>query len=377
MTDRVGLVNLGNTCFLNAVLQALRYSPPIAEIFLKHVDRDVTLREESDRKGIVTAFQTLMRDFWTISAPAGRTPSLVPRGFLFHLHTVLRDTEDDWYRPGQQCDAAEAITYILNSLHDGMYRRVKMDVAGEASSTEEASHIKAIQSWASFFSREFSPIVTHFNGQTQITVTCTECGNISERYEPWLMLKAPIPGAETAGGPAPTLEACLDHCFAAETIEGYACDGCKKRTTAKKQERLSHLPPVVILSIKRFTNAGHKIRGKIPWDVDALDLSPWTAFARDPFTDSRERPVYETFAVIEHHGFTHGGHYRMFAREGGATWLEYDDSSVREVPPDAVVTADSYVAFLMPRLHAGAMRGTLAAHVGAARSTKGFMTAEE
>lgn len=346
MEDRIGLANIGNTCFLNVILQALRHSPPINTIFLN--ERDVVPREESNRKQLLAAFQTLLRDFWTVRAPPGSRPSLVPRGFFHSLHTVLRETDDHWYRPGQQCDAAEALQYILDSLHDAMYRRVRMEVSGTAASSEEQSQVKALTSWSEFFAREYSPIVSNFNGQCQIKITCTACGNVSERFEPWLMIKAPIPGADVVGGPAPSMRACLDEAFKSEDIEDYACEKCKTKTRATKSEQISRLPPVTIVSIKRFTNAGHKVRGLIPWDLDLLDFAPWLAFARDPFTNTSYNSEYETFAVIEHHGSTFGGHYRMYARRG-ADWTEYDDSSAIPISPDRVVTPDSYILLLMPK----------------------------
>jgi ubiquitin C-terminal hydrolase len=336
----MGLANLGNTCFLNVVLQALRLSPPIGILFLSE---DVSVRKESKKSEMVTAFQTFIRDFWSARIAEESTPTMVPRGFLHALHNVIRDTDDDWYHHGQQADAAEALQYILDSLHDAMYRRVKMDVRGKSTTREETSQIKAIESWASFF-----------GGQTQICIRCNTCGSVSERYEPWLMIKAPIPGADAVGGPVPTLDACIQSAFAPESIEDYHCDTCKTKQRATITTRISRLPPITIVTVKRFTNSGHKVRGKIAWDLSETDYSSVMAFHRDPFSDSRGSSVYETFAVIEHHGSTHGGHYHMYARQNDA-WFEYDDNSVRNVHPDTVVTADSYIAFMMPKSHAASM----------------------
>jgi ubiquitin C-terminal hydrolase len=236
-----------------------------------------------------------------------------------------------------------------------MYRRVRMELSGSPSTEEEQSQLRAMKSWTEFFGKEYSPIVSNFNGQCQIKIVCTKCNNVSERYEPWLMLKAPIPGAEVEGGRAPTLTECLDSAFETETIDDYACEKCKEKTQAKKSERISRLPPVTIVSIKRFTNAGHKVRGRIPWNLDALDFAPWYAFTRDPFKNSAAESEYVTYAVIEHHGSTHGGHYRMYARHHDDTWYEYDDSSVRTVPPENVITPDSYIALMMPKARMGAM----------------------
>lgn len=351
LATKIGLGNLGNTCFLNSVLQALRLSWPLADLFLPY--KSLSIRAESKKKDLLDAFQTLLRDFWRVVPAEGTQPTLIPHGFFHKLRLVLQDTEDDWYRPGQQSDAAEALQYILDSLHDALQRPVRMDVVGSAipASAEEAAQRRAIESWIGFFKKEYSEIVKQFYGQVQIAVQCTECKTVSERYEPWLMLKAPIPVPGTN-----TLASCLDAAFAPETLTDYQCDTCAKKVSAILRTRISHLPPVTILTLKRFTNTGAKLVGKIAWDLDALDFAPHFAFSYDPITGGggggggggTAPLVYETFAVIEHKGFAQGGHYRMYGKQG-SLWNEYDDSAVRTVHPDAVVTQDSYILFLMPR----------------------------
>jgi hypothetical protein len=116
-----------------------------------------------------------------------------------------------------------------------------------------------------------------------------------------------------------------------------------------------------------------------------MDYSPWMAFHRDPFSDSRDAPVYTTFAVIEHHGSTHGGHYRMYARDlptagsgsAASEWSEYDDSSVRTVAPEHVITPDSYIALMIPKAQAATMYGAMRSRISAARRASASATAAE
>jgi ubiquitin C-terminal hydrolase len=293
---------------------------------------------------------------------------MIPRGFFQSLFNVLEETNNGWYHRGEQADAAEAIQYILESLHDGMYKTVTMSVLGQPSNSEEASQRKAIQSWATSFEKEYSPIIEHFYGQTQICVECNACKSRIERYEPWLMIKTPIPGGDVVGGPAPTLETCLKAAFEPESLEDYECTHCSEKMGRKVNgkatitNRISHLPPIVILSVKRFTNDGNKVRGRLAWDLDSFDLSPVMAFTRNPFQEGPVHTEYETFAVIEHHGSLHGGHYTMFAKQQ-ESWYEYDDNTIADATPDRVVSADSYILFLLPKLAKSAMHQSFAESV--------------
>lgn len=339
----VGLMNLGNTCFLNSVLQALRLCPPFLEAIL---EKPVHLRTESKKRAILSAFQQLM-----LEMKASQQGAVVrPDAFLGSLVQTIRECDDDWYRPREQGDAAECLQYILDSLHDAVYRRVRIGVQGAAGSREEQSQVKALESWASFFSKEYSPIVENFYGQSQIQIRCNACGYMSERYEPWMMMKVPIPGGDVGGGDVPSFTACMDVAHKPEEIESYECDGCKKRQTATMTTRISKLPNILILVFKRFNNRGMKVRAEINWGLDAMNLAPWLAFRRCPFTDVPMRPTYRTFAVIEHHGSTRGGHYRMFGRtERDSCWTEMDDDGIRGLPDAAgIVSPDSYVILARP-----------------------------
>jgi hypothetical protein len=346
LSTTIGLANLGNTCFLNVVLQALRFSPPLGEICL--INDTIEKRKESNKKLLVDEFQTLMRDFWKANVPQGGKPTMMPRRFHGAFLRTIQESGDDWHHFGQQSDAAETIQYILNSIHDATYKNVVMKINGKAHNQEEQAYIKAIESWNLFFHKEYSPIVENYNGQTQTEVMCESCNAVSTRYEPWLMLKVPLPGGTTPYRTAQnaTLTDCLNIGFANDSLDDYQCDKCKTKGKATIRNRISNFPPVIILTLKRFTNNMQKVSGKVTWDMNRLDLRPWAAFSTgDPFNKMYTPPIYETTAVIEQQGSFRGGHYRMYAKQDGI-WNEYDDNDVRQVPGESVVDCDVYVAFL-------------------------------
>jgi len=344
LSTTIGLANLGNTCFLNVVLQALRLSYPLCDIFLTNT---IEPRKGTNKKLLLEAFQILIRDFWKHSLPAGAKPTLNPRGFHDAFLRTIHDCGDDWHRYGQQSDAAETIQYILNGIHDAMYKNVIMKVIGNATNKEEEAYVKAIESWGKFFCKEYSPIIEHYNGQTQTEVICEACKAVSTRYEPWLMLKVPLPGGEMPNRTKidATLTDCLNLAFADESLDDYQCDVCKTKGKATIRNRISRVPDIIILTLKRFTNTMQKVAGKVVWDINAFDFRPWMAFKGDPFNRMYIPPIYETTALIEQQGSFRGGHYRMYAKQE-RQWYEYDDNDIRNVPGETASNCDTYIAFL-------------------------------
>ncbi len=341
MTSEVGFANLGNTCFLNSVLQALRKCSPLTDYFLQR--NKLAVRNQSKKSRITEAYKEILTE--VNDAQTGS--SIIPRKFLSALWETVQECDDDWFRPRQQADSSECLQYILEGIHDSLYRHVRITVQGRAKNPHEVEYVKAFDSWATFFGKEYSIIVEKFYGQSQISIECQTCKTVSTRYEPWLMMKAPIPGGDKEGSAVPTLYNCLKENFASEEIPDYNCEVCKSKQLAKKQERISKLPSILILTLKRFTNNGSKIRGKITWDLENTNFTEWTAFKRCPFSESKQYSNFRTFAVIEHQGSAQGGHYHMYARGPCGTWNNFDDYMVNvDVPDTHIISADSYILFL-------------------------------
>ena len=334
---RRGLGNIGNTCYLNSAIQALRHARPFAEYFCT----DAWLaHRHAGRKGHALAAETatLLR---ALNSESGDVRMVIPSRFVREFITFAQDINDD-IRFGAQADAAEAVQILLDGLHTQQAREVNMTVRGEATTPEMTEYVKSLESWASFFRKEYSPIVESFYGQTQTRIICTACGNKTVRYEPWSVLKLPIPGADKVGAPAPVLKDCIAAAFESETLDDYTCDACKKRGSARIEHGLSRLPRNLILSLKRFTNTGAKVRARIAYDEADIDFEDFRAW---PTLQLGRDAHYRLYATIEHLGSSRGGHYIMRGRDAEG-WTVYDDGSLHPSPVGGAAGADTYVLFL-------------------------------
>ena len=339
---RTGMANIGNTCFLNSCVQALRYTKPLTKYLCGETWKN---HRHPERKGHELVQET--SEIFKILCTEGEGRMVVPGKFVHAFHKFSEDAGFDEIRQGTQADAAEAIQILLDGIHTQQAREVQMNIMGNSETAEEKEYIRSLESWASFFRKEYSPIVSIFFGQTKANVVCENCKHTtSSRYEPLELMKLPIPGSETAGAPAPTLQECIAASLATEQLDDYVCDECKKRGSASVNYSISRFPDRMILSLKRFTNRGAKVHALIRYNPDCIDFSAWNAW---PTIQDKNNCVYRVYAVIDHYGSARGGHYNMRVRDDNGSspeWLLYDDGVCSSYPAGGSPTADTYVIFL-------------------------------
>ncbi|GFQ05339.1 ubiquitin carboxyl-terminal hydrolase 2 [Phtheirospermum japonicum] len=150
-----GLVNLGNTCFFNSIMQNLLAIHSLRE-YLFELDESV---------GPLIA--SLRKFFLETNSEAGFKSTINPRSLFGSLCTKAPQ-----FRGYQQHDSHE----LLRCLLDGL-------------STEELSARK--HNGSSITGPTF--VDTIFGGQLSSTVSCLECGHSSTIIEPFLDLSLPVP----------------------------------------------------------------------------------------------------------------------------------------------------------------------------------------
>jgi ubiquitin carboxyl-terminal hydrolase 8 len=333
---KVGLVNLGNTCFLNSVIQSLRYCTDFTNYFLTNTYQS-HIKIERKTSSIVEETADVFKGMWNGDVRANA--SMAPRGFVASASHISSEspTYSELFAGGQS-DSSEALCFVLDSIHEGIARSVKMDVIGSAKTQNDQYQIKALQAWSEFYAKGYSPVVENFFGQQMTATICNNCQNKNTRFEPWMMLKASVDNTKNNQ----SLSECIDKAFDKEILDDYQCDNCNKRGQANLEHTISKLPPVLIISLKRFDNNNNKIRTKVDVDLNKTDMSKWVSF---PAVTKHISSEYSVFAVIEHLGGSRGGHYLSYTKHNDE-WIAYDDNSITVTCPENVINNNTYVLFM-------------------------------
>ncbi|XP_024359797.1 ubiquitin carboxyl-terminal hydrolase 23 isoform X2 [Physcomitrium patens] len=315
-----GLSNLGNTCFLNSVLQCLTYTPPLAAYL--ETGQHTTICQEGGFCAMC-ALQEHIRQ--ALASPGG---VISPTYIVKNLRCISKS-----FRPWRQEDAHEYMRYLIESLDNSCTS------AGRGERGVRGAGAQSSSSSSSSSPQHPSLIQQMFGGQLRSQVKCTVCSTCSNTYDPLLDLSLEIVRADS-------LTKALNRFTAVEALEGdnqYHCATCKQKVCALKQFTIDKSPIVLTIQFKRFSASGSSSGGKIDKKIDfgrTLAMRPYISNPED--SDAN----YSLYAVLVHAGWsTHSGHYYCFVRTSGGLWHNLDDSRVRQVSEKTVLEQKAYILF--------------------------------
>ena len=123
------------------------------------------------------------------------------------------------------------------------------------------------------------------------------------------------------------------------------CPKCKSEQLAEKKMEIYSCPDILIIHLKRFRNE-QKLDTLVNFPLKDLDM---TQYVKKKKTND-EKYIYDLFAVGNHYGSIHGGHYVAYAKNCiKDKWYEFNDDSVSDLNESGVVTQSAYTLFYRRR----------------------------
>ncbi len=332
-----GFKNLGNTCYMNAILQCIRVIGPLNQYLLES-SRESFESKIDQKYSIKESLSALVDD---ISGRNQSRRAVKPSRFKKVISKI-----DDKFLGYKQQDASELLMCIFDRLHEEVKvsNRQSSDLIVLDDDIEVKDDVAANICWKNHTRLHSSVVMELFHGQSQNYLKCPSCRYVSKTFDIFFPLPLSIP--------INISECTLDDCFSmyekAEKLgedEVWKCGKCKTKVQPMKGCSVWSFPYILVIQLKRFQNHGwkrsrpEKMKTHVDFPLRNLDLSVYA-------DENSNGCVYDCIAVCNHIGSSMGkGHYTACVRCRDR-WYECDDTHIRVIKDmSEIVTGDAYLLF--------------------------------
>eukprot|EP00158_Paraphelidium_tribonemae_P004832 Partr_v1_DN26990_c0_g1_i2_m7172 putative ubiquitin carboxyl-terminal hydrolase len=343
-----GLVNRGNMCFMNAILQPLLHCGPFYQLFHElHLSIPHDLKNTTPLiDALILFISEFVEDDGTDNDEENRqglpyADSFIPE----YVYDALNADERFKSTKGRQQDAEEFLGFLLDGLHEELIKSIRTPVESPSSPTSNEEWMEVGPRSKITVTRNLevkeSPITKIFGGQLRSVLRRPGIKE-SVTIEPFHSLPLDISHDDVN-----SVEDALKHLSHPETIEGWGASGTAPAT---KQILVEKLPPVLILHLKRFVfvdGTTQKLHKHMDYNLE-LEI-PNEILA--PNKRGSDHAKYCLFAAVYHHGKSAtDGHYTCEVRRSNGEWMNFDDVlisriSIFEPPKDR----SAYILFYIKK----------------------------
>lgn len=326
-----GLVNLGNTCYMNSAIQCLSHTTELTNYFLsKKFVGDFRKDKNTSR---------LAKEWYKLLNGLHEENCIVsPKSF----HKAIVEVSDECginFGFTNQNDVQEFLVFFIDGLHESLCKEVIISISGKVKNPIDKMALEAMTQYRTFFKNNYSRIVKLFYGQLVSRIFVDNVVK-SSTYTPLCFFSLPIPNNN--GSRKVTIIDCIDEYTKAEHLRGdnqWKNDEDGVKYDAVKKLDIWEFPSILIICLKRFDNFGRKRNDLVSFPIENLDLTSYC------IGYNKFKSYFDLTGVCNHTGVSGYGHYYSYCRYKDNNWYEFNDRSVTKIDKGSLVTSNAYCLF--------------------------------
>ncbi|CRK98995.1 CLUMA_CG011986, isoform B [Clunio marinus] len=305
-----GLKNLGNSCYMNSIIQCLSNTHKLMQYLLEETYEKHVNRNNKTKGSIVRTLAAVIKMLWS-----GECKHISSK----QLKAVIGEQDHLFYGMDQQ-DSHEFLVMLIDWLQSDLQTIPVVHTAVELPPSEKA--------WQEYTKAKESFILRLFYGQIKSTVKCTVCSKESSTYDTFSNLSLELPPNNIDRC---HIDECFNMYFHGEMVMGWNCPHCKAPRDAIKKLDISKLPPVLTIYVD--------------FPLTDMNMMPYVA-RTEKNSGSNLQHIYRLYAVSNHYGSTESGHYTAYCRNyKQSTWYKFDDHTVSPLDRSEVKSSAAYILF--------------------------------
>ncbi len=395
----VGFRNIGNTCYMNSVLQLLLHCKPIISFLVENSNSEPNYLNYLEKAAILRVSEKYRKDHklpkeFTFNVKRSSIDEFVDESIVKQLAIIINliikkgnskivpnefksalENKIKMFKGFQQHDAHELLLQLLDNLFEetgiesdpiinnipetiNKYLEVLAETKKKLSAEDDIEKKKEIILKLDSFKKLNKNVVNRYDGLLFMTneyrkrynpmiyqlksfnintIICMECNNFNSNFETNTILTIPIKS---------TVEESLNAFIKDDIIEDYNCTSCQCKRKAIKRVKIFKTPMVLFLHFKRFRQLGNGRTIKDDRFVEIpriLDLNPYCDHEIMPESNLTNKYILK--GISNHHGGMGGGHYTADCAGllDPEQWYNFDDSHVSMWENQNINTTDAYI----------------------------------
>lgn len=293
-----GLINNGNTCYLNSVVQCLThilFFHPLNKKLIK--DFEIT----NDSENIMINWMKVNKMMWDTHSKHININFFI-KSFIDNIKK-----KNLYFENFQQNDAEEFITLLFDMIHKTLITNY-----------EKKNNTQQEISWYNTYKNDYSLIIEYFYSQSSLITQCSNCNYNTIKYDPFMIFQLPINDKVNSIEGALTLD-CKN-----EKLLDWKCDNCNEISHCSNSKKYQHISDFLIIQLKRYDK--HNKNNKFIKYVEYMDMNK---FIND---NQGKNSLYKLMGFLVHSGGINSGHYYSICYNMiDNKWRKYDDVNVSDI----------------------------------------------
>ena len=323
-----GLVNLGNTCYMNSIIQCITHSNFLSYNNENLINNCTKTIERNDFE-LMQEWLKLQKAFNTES----NSERVNPIDFYRCFAKKIKDSEYTFVGFHQN-DAGEFLTILFDLLHKCLEYKIKITIGGSIENNYDKIAVDSINYWKRFFDKKYSYLVKSTYSQLLSITNCPKCDYSTHNHDPIQVITLPMKSHFK------TIYDLLSDYTDLEVLDSdnqWKCDRCKERVNPEKKTVFWNLSDVLIFQIKRYGNNLQKLNNHISFPK----LLKMDRFCMNYNEESMK---YKLSAISIQEGSLGGGHYYAIC-DTNEGWKVFNDTNVFPIKEEEMLSKKPYCLF--------------------------------
>lgn len=333
-----GLQNLGNTCYINSMIQILNYTYELHDIIERKIEQN---KVNTDKIETV-----ILKEWWDLKTIMFNNSGIIsPNKFIHFLKDVANKKNINTFSGYEQNDLTELFHFTINCFHSSMSRptTVSLTITGDSNTEKDKMALICFNLLKDLYKNEYSEIMNLFQG-VYVSLLYSTKTKTTQSIKPEVFLSLDLFVPELSNN----LYDCLNNFIEPELLDGD--NAWYNETTGKKENVYKNIsfwsfPDILCICLKRFSFCGTKKNNThIEYPITGLDLSKYS------IGYNTQSYIYDLYAVCNHVGCMSFGHYYVFIKNSENKWILFNDNEVSIIDDlEKIISPNAYCLFYRRR----------------------------